>query len=65
MTRHWIVTDADGSNTRSVTMAEYATALERGDRIKLAGMIARQFPRPETEARARTLAEHAQALGNV
>jgi hypothetical protein len=44
MTRHWIVTDADGSNKRAVTLAGYAFAIETGAKPRVVGVLAKDMP---------------------
>jgi hypothetical protein len=46
MTRHWIITDLDGSNPRNVDMCEYVEALERCERFIVNSVVYRDMRRP-------------------
>ena len=46
MTRHWIITDLDGSNPRHVDMCEYVEALERRERFVVKSVVYRDMRRP-------------------
>jgi hypothetical protein len=46
MTRHWIITDLDGSNPRHVDMCEYVEALERRERFIVNSVVYRDMRRP-------------------
>jgi hypothetical protein len=41
MTRHWIITDLDGSNPRHVDMCGYVEALERRERFIVNSVVYR------------------------
>jgi hypothetical protein len=41
MTRHWIITDLDGSNPRHVDMCQYVEALERHERFIVSSVVYR------------------------
>lgn len=46
MTRTWIITDLDGQNSRIVTMAEYARAIENGAKFIVSAIHDKHFARP-------------------
>jgi hypothetical protein len=57
MTRHWIITDLDGSNPRHVDMCEYVEALERRERFIVNCVVYRDMRRPSGTLAPATLAQ--------